>query len=169
MTFAVIDFETTGLVPERTDRVVEVGVVLTDDQGNTEHEWTTLLNPGRDVGATHIHGIAACDVVDAPRFADIADHLLSMLYGRVVVAHNATFDMRFLYRELALARYAISCLPMALCSMKWARRVIGTAKLAHCCEAFGIPLDNAHSALGDARAIRGICTYGIDGLSRWRP
>ena len=86
------------------------------DQGNTEHEWTTLFNRGRDVGATLIHGIAACDVVDAPRFADIADHLLSMLYGRVVVAHNATFDMRFLLSSWHWVRYAIiiSCSPMAL-------------------------------------------------------
>lgn len=57
MPFAVIDFETTGLAPERTDRVVEVGVVLTDDEGRIEHEWTTLLNPHRDIGVTHIHGI----------------------------------------------------------------------------------------------------------------
>lgn len=56
MPLAVIDFETTGLVPERTDRVVEVGIVLTDDDGGIEHEWTTLVNPHRAVGASHIHG-----------------------------------------------------------------------------------------------------------------
>lgn len=55
MPLAVIDFETTGLVPERADRVVEVGIVLTDDDGGIEHEWTTLVNPHRDVGASHIH------------------------------------------------------------------------------------------------------------------
>lgn len=40
--FAVIDFETTGLVPERADRVVEVGVVLLDSAGRREEAWTTL-------------------------------------------------------------------------------------------------------------------------------
>lgn len=152
MSFAVIDFETTGLVPERTDRVVEVGVVLTDDDGCIELEWTTLVNPHRDVGASHIHGIPAGDVLDAPDFADISDYLLEMIGGRAVVAHNASFDMRFLHRELQLARYDVPTRPIALCSMKWAGRMMGAAKLSHCCEALGIALTNAHSALGDAHA-----------------
>ena len=45
MTFAVIDFETTGLMPERNDRVIEAGVVLVDSEGKVEQEWTTLVNP----------------------------------------------------------------------------------------------------------------------------
>lgn len=152
MPYAVIDFETTGVVPERTDRVVEVGVVLTDDTGRIEDEWTTLVNPHRDLGPTNIHGIVAADVADAPVFAEVSDHILAMLAGRVVVAHNASFDMRFLHRELQLARYAIAERPAALCSMKWGGRMMGAAKLAHCCEALGISLTNAHSALGDAHA-----------------
>lgn len=152
MPYAVIDFETTGVVPERTDRVVEVGIVLTDDTGRIEEEWTTLVNPNRDLGPTNIHGIAAADVADAPVFAEVSDHVLNMLDGRVVVAHNASFDMRFLHRELQLARYDIAERPAALCSMKWSGRMMGAAKLAHCCEALGISLVDAHSALGDARA-----------------
>lgn len=152
MPYAVIDFETTGVVPERTDRVVEVGIVLTDDTGRIEQEWTTLINPHRDIGPTNIHGIAAADVADAPVFADVSDHILEMLAGRVVVAHNASFDMRFLHRELQLARYEIAERPAALCSMKWAGRMMGAAKLVHCCEALRISLTNAHSAMGDAHA-----------------
>jgi DNA polymerase III epsilon subunit-like protein len=64
MPFAVIDFETTGLVPERTDRVVEIGVVLTDDNGHIEHEWTTLVNPHRDVG--HLRSMASLPEMSSP-------------------------------------------------------------------------------------------------------
>lgn len=152
MPFAVIDFETTGLMPERTDRVVEVGIVLADDDWQIEDEWTTLVNPRRDLGPVHIHGINAGDLLDAPEFADIGDHILHLLSGRTVVAHNASFDMRFLHAELLRANYAIPDRPAALCSMKWAGRTIGAAKLAHCCEAFDIPLADAHAALCDARA-----------------
>lgn len=170
MSFAVIDFETTGFVPERTDRVVEVGIVLTDDDGRIEDEWTTLVNPHRDVSAGHIHGIIAGDLLDAPDFSDISGHVLDMLTGRVVVAHNAVFDMRFLQCELKRADYVVPERPAALCSMKWAGRVIGAAKLAQCCEAVGIALDNAHSALCDARATAQLLPYLLNacrGTAEW--
>lgn len=163
MPFAVIDFETTGLVPERTDRVIEVGIVLADDRGRIEHEWTTLVNPHRGVGASHVHRITAADVVAAPDFADVGDHILHLLTGRAVVAHNASFDMRFLHCELSRADYAVPGRPAALCSMKWSRRVIGAAKLAECCDAVGIVLDDAHSALGDARATARLLPHLLDG------
>lgn len=150
--FAVIDFETTGVVPERADRVVEVGVVLLDSAGRREDAWTTLVNPMRDVGATHIHGITGAELLDAPRFEEVSDQLLDLVSNRVVVAHNASFDMRFLHRELDRAGYQVEQRPAALCSMKWSGRVLGPAKLAHCCEALGIPLDDAHTALADAEA-----------------
>lgn len=75
--------------------MVEIGVALTDDSGRIEHEWTTLVKPHRDIRAAHVHGIQACDVADAPDFAAISDYLLEMLTGRVVVAHNASFDCVF--------------------------------------------------------------------------
>src|SRR3712207_1818935 len=89
---AVVDVETTGLSP-RTDRIVEIGIVLLDSRGEVESEFETLINPGRDVGPTGIHGISASDVVDAPLFGDVAPHLRSLLAGRVVVALNALFDL----------------------------------------------------------------------------
>lgn len=150
--YAVIDFETTGFAPERSDRAIEVGVVLADPRGMIEHEWATLINPLRDVGASRIHGLRATDVLDAPLFSDISDHLLELLDGRVLVAHNASFDMRFLHHELVRAGYPIGARPPALCSMKWSGRLVGPAKLQHCCEALGIDLEDAHSALADARA-----------------
>ncbi|WP_053386375.1 exonuclease domain-containing protein [Leucobacter japonicus] len=157
--FAVIDFETTGLVPERSDRVLEVGVVLLDESGAREHSWSTVLHPQRDIGATHIHGITGADVLDAPRFAEVSDHLLSLVSGRTVVAHNASFDMRFFEHELRRAGYAIASRPAALCSMKWSRQLLGASKLQHCCEALGIPLTNAHSALADAEATGALVSH----------
>ena len=152
MAYAVIDFETTGVMPERGDRVAEVGIVLTDDAGRIEFEWTTLVNPQRDVGASHIHGLRARDLIDAPTFSDVADDILELLAGRTVTAHNAVFDMRFLHLELTRAGYPIERRPDALCTMRWSGRLIGPAKLEQCCEALGIPLLDAHNALNDARA-----------------
>ncbi|GII59244.1 hypothetical protein Pth03_76330 [Planotetraspora thailandica] len=66
--YAVIDVETTGLRPFWHDRVVEVGIVHLDPAG----EWTTLVDPERDLGPQHIYGITAADIRHAPTFGEIA-------------------------------------------------------------------------------------------------
>ncbi|HCS62115.1 MAG TPA: DNA polymerase III [Microbacterium sp.] len=149
---AVIDLETTGFSPARGDRIVEVGVVLVDDSGAVEGEWTTLVNPQRDVGATRIHGIRASDVVDAPLFGDIAAHLVGLLSGRVLAAHNQEFDLRFLRAELASHGYTLPLGYAAVCTMLWSRTLFGAAKLADVCAVLEIEHGSAHAALGDARA-----------------
>src|SRR4051794_3559046 len=152
VTVAVIDVETTGLSP-RTDRIVELGVVLLDDRGEVEAEFETLLNLGRDVGPTALHGIRAADVVEAPTFADIAPYLRSLLAGRVVVAHNALFDLRFLAREFGRAGLPVELSP-TLCTMRLAPLFFGpgTRSLQALCDFVDIPLVHGHAALHDARA-----------------
>lgn len=152
MGYAVIDLETTGFSPARGDRIVEVGVVLVDDSGLIESEWSTLVNPQRDVGATHVHGIRASDVVDAPLFGEVARHLVNLLHGRSLVAHNQEFDLRFLRAELAAHGYPLDPAYAALCTMLWSRSTFGAAKLRDVCDALGIRQDDAHAALSDARA-----------------
>src|SRR5687767_7263481 len=97
--FAVVDVETTGFSPARGDRMVEIAIVHLSPSGEVEGLWETLLNPMRDVGPTHIHGISAKDVARAPQFPDIGARVLNLLSDRVVVAHNLEFDMRFLSHE----------------------------------------------------------------------
>ncbi len=152
--YTVIDFETTGLSP-RHDRIVEIGVVYVSDDGRIEGEWGTLVNPERDLGPTRIHGIAARDVVAAPRFSDIAPLVLRSVTGRTIVAHNSSFDTGFLAAEFERAGVPISALPLpSLCTMQLAPQFYATRsrRLVDCCSAAGVRLDDAHSALGDARA-----------------
>lgn len=153
--YTVIDVETTGLSPRQHDRIVEIAAVYVSETGQIEGEWATLVNPGRDVGPTNIHGITAKDVLDAPRFADIAPHVLRSVTGRTIVAHNASFDTRFLAAEFLRAGVPIEALPLpALCTMHWAPHFLSaqSRRLVDCCAAAGVRLEDAHSALGDARA-----------------
>jgi len=152
--FAVIDLETTGLSPGAHERIVEVAVVHTDEYGAITGEWETLVNPQRHVGAEHVHGIRAADLIDAPTFADIADDLVDLLTGRVLVAHNARFDRGFLAAEFGRTPHPLPDDAPTLCTMQLARDLIPGAgrSLADCCAAFDIRLDNAHRALVDAHA-----------------
>ena len=152
--YTVIDFETTGLNPRR-DRVVEVGVVKVSHEGEVYDAWGTLVNPRRDVGASSIHGITARDVARAPSFADVAPSLLDCVDGRIIAAHNAGFDTRFLSAELFRAGYQVEDVTLpAVCTMRWASSYLASPsrRLSDCCAFAGIDLRNAHSALGDALA-----------------
>ncbi|MDR7304236.1 exonuclease domain-containing protein [Haloactinomyces albus] len=159
--YAVVDVETTGFRAGGHDRVVEVAVVHLDPAGTVTGEWCTVVNPQRDLGPQHIHGITASEARRAPAFADIAAELATQLAGRVMVAHNLPFDLRFLTAEYA--RMGID-VPLSttsgLCTMELSDRYLwATARsLAACCEAAGVALTDAHSALHDARAAAGLMT-----------
>lgn len=152
--FVVLDTETTGFMAGK-DRVIEIGAVAMDPYGHVEREWSTLLNPERDLGAVHVHHIDAADVLDAPHFGDIAGDLFEFLEGRVVVGHNVSFDARFIESEFQRAGYAVS-LPsgQCLCTLRLAREHVDLPdnKLATCCRHYGVTNTEAHSALSDARA-----------------
>jgi len=152
--FATIDFETTGLFPNGNDRAIEVAVVHSDPDGTITGRWDTLLNPGRDLGRQDIHRISAAEILRAPTFADIAPELIELLDGRVLVAHNAGFDTRFLLAELARADVWTSQDLVTLCTMQLARVYLpGSGRaLADCCAAFDIQLEGAHRASVDAGA-----------------
>ncbi|MFI9810929.1 exonuclease domain-containing protein [Saccharothrix variisporea] len=149
MGYAVVDVETTGFAARRSDRVVEVAVVQLDARGEPTGEWCTLLNPGRDLGPQHVHRISAADVWAAPTFAQVAGALTDRLAGRVLVAHNLAFDARFLAAEFA--RLGVELELDGLCTMRLAPPGAGRS-LRDCCAAVGIDLEDAHSALHDARA-----------------
>lgn len=154
--YAVLDVETTGLNPGRMDRIVEIAVVLVSDDGRIEEEWSTLVNPQRDVGPTRIHGITATDVLAAPTFQDLMGRVLGLLEGRVLVAHNADFDVGFLLAELRQAGTEVDDATRVprLCTMRWSSAFVASSsrRLIDCCQAAGVDLTNAHTAAGDARA-----------------
>lgn len=150
--WVVFDVETTGLRPS-TDRIVEIGLVRITADGRELDAWTTVVNPERDMGPVHIHGLTTRDVLDAPRFADIAPDLLAHLAGAHLAAHNAPFDVGFVGAELA--RLGIEWgPPEALCTMTLPHRlgVVGSRSLHDCCVELGIPYGHGHTALHDARA-----------------
>ncbi|HEX7349994.1 exonuclease domain-containing protein [Brachybacterium sp.] len=155
--FAVIDVETTGLDPAR-ERIVEIAIVRADEHGRPIDHWTTRLQPGVPMRATHVHGITDADVAGAPRFADLAITIGTALQDLVVVAHHADFDLAFLRSEFTRAgmpmpHVASYCTLQAstLYLPRLRRRTLG-----ECCAALGVPHQGAHSALGDACAAAGL-------------
>ena len=153
--YAVVDVETTGLFPGGHDRIVEIAVVQVSAAGEVEASWATLVNPQRDLGPQHIHQIRASDVLTAPTFAQIAGTLAALLVGRVFVAHNASFDRRFVHSEFGALGHDVPIVAeTTLCTMQWSSQLLPHAprSLAGCCASAGIALEDAHEALADATA-----------------
>lgn len=153
---SVIDCETTGLNAAHSDRIIEIAAVVIDTSGAVAREFVTLVNPGRDVGKTSLHGISASDVAAAPAFHDIIGHITEVLDGTIALAaHNVGFDYRFVRREFERAGTSVPAVS-TLCTM----RLSGGGTLECCCRDMGIAFDpgSAHSALEDARAAARLLT-----------
>jgi len=153
--YAVLDLETTGFSFKNRDRIVEIGIVLLDENLEVEEEWSTLVNPLRDVGATHVHGITATDVYSAPKFKEIAAELAAVLSGRVIVGHNVSFDRNFLLAEFLRNGFDQDVNHEGwFCTQalsKWVWPSLPSHSLGNLCLTLGIDNPESHMALGDSR------------------
>jgi DNA polymerase-3 subunit epsilon len=109
----VLDTETTGLEPELGHRIIEIGCVEIVNRRVTGRTFHRYLNPERaiDEGAMAVHGIKRADLDDKPKFAEVAEELITFISDAELVIHNAAFDVAFLDAELARlagARRAVS-------------------------------------------------------------
>jgi len=147
--YVAFDVETTGLF--KNDRIVEIGLVAFSD-GKVLEEWSTLLNPMRDIGKSNIHGVTSSMVSTAPLFEDVINDIFRMINGRILVAHNLAFDARMLIQEFNRADTQGE-IGKGFCTMIASRRLLPGVgdSLESTCAELGVPSLKAHSALGDAR------------------
>ena len=103
--FIVFDLETTGLKPT-TEEITEIAAVLVRD-GEIRDSFQTYVNPHKPIPPeiTELTGISDDTVRDAPELSDAIARFLEFAGNRVLVAHNAGFDMSFL--KAACSRLSI--------------------------------------------------------------
>ncbi|HHY06902.1 MAG TPA: DEAD/DEAH box helicase family protein [Clostridia bacterium] len=91
-----LDLETTGL-DDQVDHILEVATITSQHKGERE-VWETLVNPGVAVPPhiTFLTGINETMLAKAPTSEEVATQLRALLTGKVIVAHNAPFDLGFL-------------------------------------------------------------------------
>ncbi|MFT4929912.1 MAG: DNA polymerase-3 subunit epsilon [Phenylobacterium sp.] len=121
-TVVILDFETTGLSPDVGDRAIEIGAVRVVN-GKIQESFQELMNPGRRItgfieGYT---GITNAMIKDAPPCAEVMHRFADFLGNDNVVAHNASFDKRFLDAELSNIHRSYQ--GQFACSMLAARRL----------------------------------------------
>jgi len=152
-TVVVLDFETTGLSPDMGDRAIEIGAVCIEN-GEVTGRFQQLMNPGRPIDRfiENYTGITNEMLAGAPPCREVMDRFADFIGGHNLVAHNASFDKRFLDAELA--RISRQYSGQFACSMLAARRIYQDApnhKLGTLVRHVNIPTDGAfHRALFDS-------------------
>jgi DNA polymerase-3 subunit epsilon len=150
----ILDFETTGLSPERGDRITEVGLVRLE-AGRITGRFQSLVNCEAHVPRfiTAYTGITQRMVDEAPPVEQVMREVTAFIGETPVVAHSATFDQRFYLRECHRLRMSMVIEPF-ICSMRLSRRIYPTMKghslgvLAHALKLQ--PCGAAHRAAADA-------------------
>lgn len=152
-TVIVLDFETSGLSPDQGDRAIEIGAVLIE-RGVVTDRFQRLMNPGMRINSfiENYTGITNSMLEDAPPVAEVMAEFAEFVGGHNLVAHNASFDQRFLRAELK--RIQRPCTNPFSCSMLAARRLYQLSPnhtLGGLVEYKKIPTDGVfHRALADA-------------------
>jgi DNA polymerase III epsilon subunit family exonuclease len=175
LSYVVVDTETTGGRSWLNDRITEIAAVVVRG-GEIVEVYETLVNPLRPIPPfiTALTNITWDMVRTAPTFEQVAPDVLRVLEGNVFVAHNATFDWRFLTSELTRAT-GRQLRGRRLCTVKLARKVLpqlSRRSLDHVARYYGVTIHNRHRAGGDAVAtakclIRMVSDLADRGCGTW--
>ena len=160
MDYIALDVETPN---SKNDSICSIAVELLTDDGITD-EWYTLVDP-EDVFEDFnisIHHITPRDVAGAPKFEDVWHKISGCINDRVVIAHNAEFDLTVLAKGLEKRGIPLPDIRY-LCTVDLGKRlhynftnVKGDLVLSNFAKTLGVELTEHHNALYDTRACAGI-------------
>lgn len=121
----ILDFETTGL-SANDDHIIEVGAAIVKGLKIIK-TFSSLCDPGYRIPyfITDITGITNQMIKGKPRPEDVMYDLNEFIGKRPILAHNASFDSKFLYAEMN--RINIDINNPVLCTLLLSRRLIQNA------------------------------------------
>lgn len=151
--FAIIDIETTGN-SYKNGKITEIAIFQHNGIEITG-SFSTLIYPEMDVPyfITKLTGINNEMVKNAPKFYEVAKKIVEMTAGRTFVAHNVSFDYKFVKEEFQRLEYDYNA--KTLCTVKLARKLLPghrSYSLGKLCSDLKIEINGRHRAAGDALA-----------------
>ncbi|QDH14578.1 DNA polymerase III subunit epsilon [Oecophyllibacter saccharovorans] len=169
----LFDTETTGFDPDQGDRILEIAALELENELPTGRHFHVVIDPERPIppDATRIHGFTDNDVRGKPKFAEIAEDFLAFVGDCRMIAHNATFDFRFINAELErCGQPTYDYDSRAIDTVLMARRKYPglPASLDALCRRFGIDLSarGTHNALLDCQLLAQVYVELIGGRQR---
>ena len=154
LTFVAIDFETANA---HRGSPCALGLAEFVD-GELRETRSLLMRPPAEYDYfeginSSIHGITAEKVAGQPRFRDLWPEVQAFINDRVVVAHNAAFDISVITNAASVSEMPWPSLKYA-CTMVQARQAYDLISytLPSVAEAAGVTLQNHHDAGADSTA-----------------
>ena len=150
--YVVVDLEATSTGSKA--KIIQVGIVVIEDGKIVDH-YTTDVNPHEPLDAhiKELTGLTDQRLAQAPDFSQVARKIFDLVEDGIFVAHNVQFDANLLAENLFFEGYELR------------NPRVDTVELAQVffpelekyslpilCQALGIPLKHAHTALSDAQA-----------------
>ncbi len=150
----VLDLETTGTWIEK-DKIIEIAMIKRQLDGS-QLTYEKRLNPGIPIPKviSELIGITDQDIKDAPQFAQVAQEIIDFIGTCDLAGFNvARFDLPLLEREFSEAGHSFSWRERKIYDAQRVyhlneKRDLNAAYQFYCQK----PLQNAHSAMGDAKA-----------------
>lgn len=154
MIYTVLDIETTGFSYARGDKIIEIGAVKINENGDIIEEFSSLINPNKFISQKiqQITGITNEMVKDSPIIDDVMPNFKTFIKDTMVVAHNANFDCKFLnfYGKRCGLHIRDSRIIDTLKISRKLHSNLTKHKLSNLCNYFDIPYESGHRALSDA-------------------
>ena len=154
-----LDTETTGLLCEKGDKLVEIGCLELVNHIPTGKKFHCHINPQRSMpaAAEAVHGLSEKFLAEKPVFSAIVSDFLNFISDSPLIIHNASFDLGFINKELK--DIGLSPIPFgqAIDTVLLARQKFpgAPASLDALCRRFGINNEHRilHGALLDAELL----------------
>jgi DNA polymerase-3 subunit epsilon len=154
--FCVVDLETTGLDPRRDEIISFAAIPVDEGRVRPGGLVTGIVRPRRmpRPDTMRIHGLRPVDLESAPTLQEALDRLLAALSGRVLVAHVAWVEERFL--DGAFRGHGVRLRGEAIDTAGLAEAVLGRnpagdpLPLSVVATRLGLPVHRPHHADGDA-------------------
>jgi DNA polymerase-3 subunit epsilon len=165
----VLDFETTGLSPTNGDRAIEIGAVRIEN-GKVTDKFQSLMNPGFRISSfiEEYTGITNNMLLKAEPCDEVMGKFADFIGDDNLLAHNASFDRKFLDAELNSISRKYS--GQFICSLLVSRRIhldTPNHKLGTLIRYKNIPSDGAfHRALFDAEMTAKLWLKMLDDIER---
>ena len=153
-TFVVYDLETTGL-SSNYNEIIEIAAVKLY-KGSIIEEFTTYVKPRRPIPdfITSLTSINNDHVRNAPMIDEVIGKFNDFIHGSILVAHNATFDNSYLYKNLKDHQLFTGEFPtidtMQLAKVRYGAKLKGF-NLKAVAKFFDVELFQHHRAIYDAK------------------